>query len=252
VRARRRREAPPGAGHAGSVGRCLRRAWAARAGLCRLAAARWRWEAGRSRAGRGPAQLRARVPAQVRALAPADRVLVLGCSAEPHAAVKKDAAALLALFDKHILVPLPGYAARRARPRRAPCRDTTGARPAAPRVRMRAQLGASRTRARARAPRTAPAATPVAFKDTHPAGGAHAAGLSVAAADRCRARTFGHSRHARCRSCGRAWWSGTADTCRPSLTCPRWRSCRRATRQAPSSRRARRISYPSFKVRVAS
>lgn len=54
-------------------------------------------------------------PAQVRALAAGDRVLVLGCSAAPHAAVKKDEVALLGLFDKHLLVPLPDYAARRVR-----------------------------------------------------------------------------------------------------------------------------------------
>ena len=50
---------------------------------------------------------------QVRALTASDRVLVLGCSAAPHAAVKKDEAALLGLFDKHLPVPLPDYAARR-------------------------------------------------------------------------------------------------------------------------------------------
>ena len=50
---------------------------------------------------------------QVHALTAADRVLVLGCSAAPHAAVKKDEVALLGLFDKHLPVPLPDYAARR-------------------------------------------------------------------------------------------------------------------------------------------
>ena len=64
---------------------------------------------------------------QVRALTAADRVLVLGCSAAPHAAVKKDEVALLGLFDKHLPVPLPDYAARRVSYGAEGCAASVGA-----------------------------------------------------------------------------------------------------------------------------
>ncbi len=160
VRARQRRDALPGAGHAKCVGEASRGARGQRERACVGWQPRERGHVPQSQAGRSPVQLRARVPAQVRALAPSDRVLVLGCSAEPHAAVKKDAAALLALFDKHILVPLPDYAARRAR--------HAGRLAEIPRVIDRqhppphARTAWCFAHVRARAPPPAPAAAPVA------------------------------------------------------------------------------------------
>jgi SpoVK/Ycf46/Vps4 family AAA+-type ATPase len=49
---------------------------------------------------------------EIAALAPTDRVLVIGTSSEPFNCKRKDEAALVSAFDKHIHVPLPDYASR--------------------------------------------------------------------------------------------------------------------------------------------
>ena len=103
VRARQRRDALPGAGHAKCVGEASRGARGQRERACVGWQPRERGHVPQSQAGRSPVQLRARVPAQVRALAPSDRVLVLGCSAEPHAAVTGSAPAAPA--TTHRLLP---------------------------------------------------------------------------------------------------------------------------------------------------
>ncbi|KAK9817170.1 hypothetical protein WJX72_010626 [[Myrmecia] bisecta] len=51
---------------------------------------------------------------EVKALEPSDRVLIMCSSSEPHICVKKDEKAFISFFDKHIYLPLPDYASRRA------------------------------------------------------------------------------------------------------------------------------------------
>ena len=51
---------------------------------------------------------------EVQSLQPEDRVVLIGCTNEPHSCTKKDGEALLAAFDKHFYVPLPDYATRQA------------------------------------------------------------------------------------------------------------------------------------------
>lgn len=49
---------------------------------------------------------------EMKQLKPGDRVLVVGCSSEPYLCAKKDEAALLNSFQKHVHMPLPDYASR--------------------------------------------------------------------------------------------------------------------------------------------
>jgi SpoVK/Ycf46/Vps4 family AAA+-type ATPase len=49
---------------------------------------------------------------EMKQLKPGDRVLVVGSSSEPYLCSKKDEAALVAFFQKHIHMPLPDYASR--------------------------------------------------------------------------------------------------------------------------------------------
>ena len=49
---------------------------------------------------------------EVKALKPGERVLVIGCSSEPYLCAKKDEAALINFFQKHLFVPMPDYASR--------------------------------------------------------------------------------------------------------------------------------------------
>ena len=60
-------------------------------------------------------RIRRALGAEMAALGPADRVLILGTTAAPHACKRKDEEALLACFGTQIHVPLPDYASRQAR-----------------------------------------------------------------------------------------------------------------------------------------
>jgi len=159
-----------------------RRAWAARAGLRRLAAARARAcapEPGRTQP-RAAASARAGAGARASAVRPRPGARLQRGAARGCKKGRRGAAG--AVRQAH-----PGAAAglRRApgAPRRAPCRDTKGDRPAAPASACTHGLVLC---ARARARATASASGRACGSSVHhPASGARAAGLTVVAAYHC-------------------------------------------------------------------